>query len=126
MKYVKQFAIIMAVCLVGEAVEALVPLPVPGNVYGMVLMFILLCLKVVRVEQVKDVAGFLIAIMSIFFVPAGVGLISAWPMERSLLIAAIIAVCGLTLVVMGVSGHVTQLVQRVLGGRSTETEDAHE
>ena len=42
MKYIKQLAIIILVCFAGELVRYIVPLPVPGSIWGLVLMFILL------------------------------------------------------------------------------------
>ena len=42
MKYLKQFAIILAVCLVGEVLKGLLPLPIPASVYGLVLMLLAL------------------------------------------------------------------------------------
>ncbi|MDR1355644.1 MAG: CidA/LrgA family protein [Propionibacteriaceae bacterium] len=124
MRYLKQFALITAFCLVGEAIEQLTPLPIPGSVYGMVLMFALLCLKVIKVEQVKDVALFLVSVMQVFFIPAGVGIISVWPLEKTLLVASAVAITVFTLLVMGVSGQVTQLVQRLTGTTEASKENA--
>ena len=42
MKYVKQFGIILLISFAGEALNYLLPLPVPASIYGLVLMF--LCL----------------------------------------------------------------------------------
>ena len=44
MKYVVQFGIIAAVSFAGELLSLLVPLPVPGSVYGLVLMLLSLTL----------------------------------------------------------------------------------
>ena len=38
MKLLRQFLIIAAVALAGEALNALIPLPIPASVYGLVLM----------------------------------------------------------------------------------------
>ena len=35
MKYIKQFAIILTVSFLGEALRALLPLPVPASIYGL-------------------------------------------------------------------------------------------
>jgi len=44
MKYLRQFLIIALVSFVGEALSRFIPLPVPGGVYGIVILFLLLCL----------------------------------------------------------------------------------
>ena len=48
MKYLNQFLIIMGFTLAGEALQRLVPLPIPASVYGLVLLFAALCLGVVK------------------------------------------------------------------------------
>ena len=42
MKYIRQFAVILAVTCAGEILHTFIPLPVPGSIYGLVLMFVLL------------------------------------------------------------------------------------
>ncbi|MCR4676759.1 MAG: CidA/LrgA family protein, partial [Sphaerochaetaceae bacterium] len=54
MKYLAQFAVILAVSFLGEIMSYLIPLPVPASVYGMVLMFIFLKTKIIALSQVKE------------------------------------------------------------------------
>ena len=42
MKYVKQFCIILFFTLLGEILRAVIPLPVPAAVYGLILLFLAL------------------------------------------------------------------------------------
>ena len=51
MKYLTQFLIIMGFTLAGEALQRLIPLPIPASVYGLALLFLALCLKLVKVEM---------------------------------------------------------------------------
>ena len=53
MKYLSQFTIILGFTLMGEALQRLIPLPIPASVYGLVLLFAALCLGLVKPEQVK-------------------------------------------------------------------------
>lgn len=48
MKYVKEFGIILLVSLVGELLNYALPLPVPASIYGLVLMFVCLCLCTIK------------------------------------------------------------------------------
>ena len=73
MKYVKQFGIILLISFAGEALNYLLPLPVPASIYGLVLMFLCLQLRVFRLEDVRDTALFLIEIMPLMFIPAATG-----------------------------------------------------
>ena len=71
MKYLRQFGIILAVTCVGEIMKYFIPLPIPGSIYGLILMFVLLLTKVIKVEHVKETGEFLIEIMPLMFIPAG-------------------------------------------------------
>ena len=108
MKYIKQLAIIVLVCFAGELVRYIVPLPVPGSIWGLVLMFILLVTGVIKLEKVEKTAEFLVDCMPIMFVPGGVGLMRSWSTLKSMLPAAICSIVLVTPFVMLVTGKVTQ------------------
>ena len=108
MKYIRQFVIILFISFIGEALKYVLPLPIPASIYGLVLMFVLLETKVLKLEAVQDAGKFLIEIMSIMFIPAGVGLLNAWDTLKPVLVPVIVIMFVSTIVVMGVSGKVTQ------------------
>lgn len=108
MRYVKQFSIIIMISFVGELLKELLPFPVPASIYGLVLMLLALVAGIVKVEQVNDVSTFLLDVMPVMFIPASVGLMESWHVMQSILIpASILCIVG-TLIVMVVSGRVTQ------------------
>ena len=86
MKYLHQFLIIIGITFVGELLKYLLPLPIPASIYGMVIMFIGLMTGFIKLDAVKDVGKFLIEIMPIMFIPAGVGLMSSWSVLKPLLL----------------------------------------
>lgn len=110
MKYIKQVAIIFAVTCVGEILKYFIPLPIPASIYGLVIMIILLATKVVKLEQVKDVADFLIEIMPLMFIPAGVGIIVSWKQVRGIIVPVCVTVFITTCLVMIVTGKVTDFM----------------
>lgn len=110
MNYLKQLSIIIAVCFAGEAVKYILPFPVPGSIYGMVILFVLLLTGVVKPENVEKVSDYLVECISIMFVPGGVGLIKSWATLKSMLPAAVGAVLFVTPFVMIVTGRVTQFL----------------
>ena len=90
MKYLRQFGIILAVTCAGEIMKYFIPLPIPGSIYGLILMFVLLLTKVIKVEHVKETGEFLIEIMPLMFIPAGVGLITSWSQLQSFLVPLLV------------------------------------
>ena len=110
MKHLKQFLIILTISFIGEILNKYIPLPVPASIYGIVIMFLCLLFKIIKLEQVKDAADFLIAIMPVMFIPAAVGLIDSYAAIKHNILAYVVVTFVSTVVVMAVSGLVTQLV----------------
>ena len=77
MKYIFRLNIILGISLLGEFLGAVIPLPVPGSIYGLVLMLAGLCTGVIPLEKVESTGRFLIEIMPVMFIPAAVGLIDS-------------------------------------------------
>ena len=76
-------------------------------------MLVCLMTGVLKTSQVKDAAFFLIEIMPLMFVPAGVGLLSSWGVLKPVCVPIMVIVLISTIIVMAVSGKVTQGVIRM-------------
>ena len=111
-KFLKQTARILAISFVGEVLKAVIPLPIPASVYGLVILLVLLCTGLLRVSQVREAALFLIEIMPVMFIPAAVGLTDAWPSLAPVFWPVVITVVFTTVLVMAVTGRATQFVIR--------------
>ncbi len=112
MKYLKQFSVIITFSFIGELLHHMIPLQIPASIYGLVLLFAALVFGGVRLQQVKEAANFLIAVMPLMFIPAGVRLLESWGELRPILIPVVVILLVSTVLVMGVSGRVTQQVIR--------------
>lgn len=110
MKYMRQFGIILGVTCTGELMKYFIPLPIPGSIYGLLLMFVLLLTKVIKVEQVKDVGEFLIEIMPLMFIPAGVELMASWGELQGFLVSLLVITVTTTFIVIFVTGKVTDFM----------------
>ena len=110
MKYVIQFLIIAAFAFIGELLHWFIPLPIPASIYGIVLLFIALELKWVKVSDIREVSSFLIAVMPIMFIPAAAGLMESWGAVKSSVWEYALITIVSTFVVMGVTSAVTQFV----------------
>lgn len=108
MKYLSQFLIIMSISLMGEVLQRLIPMPIPASVYGIVLLFAALCLKLVKVEQVKEVGGFLSSILPILFVPPVVGILENWAVIKHFVLAIFLLAAATTVLTFFLSGRMAQ------------------
>ena len=116
MKILRQFGLILAITFAGEVLKALLPLPIPASIYGMVIMLVGLVSGLLRLEDVQDVGDFLIEIMPILFVPAAVGLMDSWGTMKALLLPSVVMLVVVTVLVIVVTGRVTQdMIRRKKG-----------
>ena len=112
MKYVKQFLIILLISFIGEGLNYLIPAPVPASIYGMVILFVCLCTKVVKLDDVKDTGMFLIDIMPLMFIPCGVVLVTAWGDLKDMMLPVVVITIISTILVMAVTGKATELIMK--------------
>ena len=112
MKYIRQFIIIILISFVGEVLNYLLPLPIPASIYGLVLMLLGLVRGLIPLAAVKDTAYFLVEIMPLMFIPAGVGLMDSWGNLRPILLPVAIITVVTSITVMGATGLLSQWVIR--------------
>lgn len=112
MKYVAQFLRILAFCFLGEVLHSLLPLPIPASIYGLALLLAALKAGLVKLEQVKETAGFLIAVFPLLFVPGAAGIMELGPLLAQIWLPAVLAIALVTVLVMAAAGWVTQAVIR--------------
>ncbi len=110
MKHLGQIAIIAGVSLFGELLSYLIPLPVPGSIYGLLLMLLLLVTKTIRLRQVKAVANWLLSLMPIMFVGPTVSLMTSYESYKSFLIPVIVICVVTTILTMAITGCTAQIL----------------
>jgi len=110
--YLSQFFIILTIALIGEAFSYLIPLPIPASIYGILILLFLLTSGRLKLESVKAVSSFLIAMMPVMFIPAAVGLMDSFSLLAGNLTAYLVILIVSTAAVMVISGLVTQHVIR--------------
>ena len=112
MRYLFQSGRILAFCFAGEVLHAVLPLPVPASVYGLLLLLLALCFGIVRPEQVRETGLFLTGIFPLLFVPAAAGVMDLWAELGAMLLPAVIAIVPVTVLVFAAAGRTTQALIR--------------
>lgn len=112
MKYLKQFEIILVISFISEILHALIPLPFPASIYGIIILLICLETKLIKVSSIKETSHFLIEIMPLMFIPAAVGIIEVWEILRPSWIAYMVITVVSTFAVMIAAGRITQGIIR--------------
>lgn len=123
MKYMRQLLIILFISFLGELLNYLIPLTIPSSIYGMILMFLLLCIGVVKLHHIKEVSRFLIDIMPMLFIPSAVGIIAQVDKLKSIWFQIIIITIVTTIITMVVTGLTSQAIIRVKKRKKVDEKD---
>ena len=110
MRYVIQLFIIICFSFLGEILHKVLPIPIPASIYGIVLLFLALELKILKVAQIREVSTTLIISMPVMFVPPAVGLISSWENIKDNWAEYLLITFASTFVVMVIAGWTTQWI----------------
>ena len=110
MKLFREALIILGIYLIGEILSSTLSLPIPGNILGMVILFVLLCTKTIKVDQISNVTNFLLDHLAFFFIPAGVGLMSSMGIIKATWLQLLIVCIVTTIVIIAVTGITVQFV----------------
>lgn len=104
--------IILLYLTIGNLISALISGFMPGSVIGMLLLFVSLLLKIVNADKIRPTAFTLTQNMSLFFLPAGVGVITAVGILEhfwaSILVSSIVS----TVLVIITVGFIQQKMER--------------
>ena len=125
MNFIFQFCRILVMCCLGEILANVLPFPIPASVYGLVLLLAALKTGLFKLEEVRAAGKFLIAIMPMLFIPAAVGVMELWDDLGTMLIPCVIATGPITILVMGLTGLITQNVQRRIGKKEAKHGVSH-
>lgn len=112
MRYVFQLLIIICFSFAGEILHSLLPLPLPASIYGIILLYVDLELKLVKVSQIREVSTTLIMAMPVMFVPPAVGLLKTWKSIQDTWLQYLLITVLSTFVVIAAAGWMTQGVIR--------------
>lgn len=113
MKILKQAAIIFGVCLIGEIISELIPVPFPGSVISMVILFILFVLNWLKPEGLGEVNDFLLDNMGFFFIPPGVGIMTQFEVLKSSAVQILIVCIVSMIVTFAVTAYTVSFVMAI-------------
>lgn len=107
---IASIALLLTFQLLGELLHRLTGVPLPGAIIGMVLLFGWLVVRPGERPMLQQLAGWLIAHMTIMFLPAAVGLMEEGDILRRQGMVILLAAAGSTVLTIVVSAAVFRLV----------------
>lgn len=101
MKIMMQIGILFGICLLGETISAFLPFPLPGTILSLVILFLLLLFRIIKIEHIREKADFLLKNMAFFLIPAGVGVLSVMDTIRKSILPILCIVFVTTILTFG-------------------------
>ncbi len=112
MKLIRQAAFILLIVFVGEVLSKIFLVPLPGSILGLLLLLIFLLTGWVKLDQIQEISSFLMNHLAIFFVPAGVGLITVIGLLKETWFLLLLISVFTTILVLSVTALIVQYIRR--------------
>jgi holin-like protein len=122
MDKIKGFLVILLCLFAGNLLSSLTGLPVPGSIFGMIILLALLLGKAVRLETVEPAANLLVSLLLIMILPGGVDLMNSFGKMTGIIPQLLLVSLLSTLLVIASSAWATQLLMRWKKKDRKETE----
>ncbi|MFC6200473.1 CidA/LrgA family protein [Lactiplantibacillus nangangensis] len=128
-KFIKQIMIYGVILLVSSLISELVNqiwpgFPMPPALIGMILLYLLLTLKIVKLEQVEGVSNFFVQIISLIFIPSGVALVTKLDVLKAegvqIILVVVVSTLMLLLFTAGIAWVLVQIKEWVLTRRQRD------
>jgi holin-like protein len=117
LKIAFQVLVLLGIALLGNKVTQVLQLHVPGSIIGIFFIFLLLEIKMIRLEWLEAGANILIAELLLFFIPSAVGVVE----YRQIMLANGVRFGSViflsTITVMVCTGFLAEFINKIGKGR---------
>ncbi|MEK3952881.1 holin-like protein [Psychrobacillus psychrotolerans] len=113
-RIVFQVIILYLFSFIGSWIVQSLSLQFPGSIVGLLLLFVCLYFRIIPVELIKDGAGFLLAFLALFFIPATVGIMDYPELLSWAGLGMVLAIVLSTVITIIFTGRFCQYLERKL------------
>lgn len=111
-RMIAQIAILWVFYYIGVLIVEWTNIFIPPSIIGLVLLWALLMLNIINVKLIQDGASFLIAFLTLFFIPSTVGVVEYPELLTLSGLLLVLAVFVSTVMVIIITGKVSQFIER--------------
>lgn len=109
-----QLVVLIAVYGIGCLIAGFLPIAIPGNIVGMALLLILLGTGILKAKHVGEACDYMVDNMSIFFIPAGVGIMGCFSLLQDAALKFAFVCIVTTVIVFLATSLTVALVSRLM------------
>jgi holin-like protein len=110
----KQFFIILVALFLGHSIVVVVNIPIPSNVVGLLILFIAMCVGIVKEKHVDKVSDFIIKYLAVFFVAPTVGIMQYFKLIGDKFFYIIVPLILSIIIGLFAAGATTQIIIRIM------------
>lgn len=114
MKLLIQIGIVFALFWVSQIIEQILPFPFPASVISLLLLLLLLVLRVIKVEQVREKADYLLGNLGFFFVPISASFMNYIDVLRGNVVPFLVICLVSTVLTFAATAWTVVLVRRLM------------
>lgn len=112
LKIVVQLAVLFLFNEIGQWLVDMLGLVLPGSIMGLILLWLCLYFKIIRVEWIEAGAGFLLMYLTLFFIPTTIGVINYPELLSPAGLYLMAAVAISTLIAIAIAGVSTKHLEQ--------------
>ncbi len=116
-KWIKQFVLIITIQMISEVLVRFLSIPLPGTVFGMGVLLILLLLNIIKLDQIEGVGEFLLSILIILYIPTAIGIIEYLDTLLPLFIPLVGIISLSAMITLLVTAYTVQFLIGLQGGK---------
>ena len=107
-----QLCLLFVFLAAGELIVYFTAIPVPSSIIGMILLFLSLVFKVVKLKWIENVCDMLVGNLGFFFIPAGIGVMRCFGLIADQWLPIVVSVVISTMLIMVSTGTTLQWFNR--------------
>lgn len=113
MKILKQCAIIFSIAALGDFLSKYFKIPIPGNVVGMFILFVLLSVGIVKEKHISEVSDFLLRNLVFFFIPGSLAIVTEFSFLKGNLISFSIICILVVFIIIASTGMSANALEKI-------------
>ena len=112
MKLLKEFFLLFFIWFLGEIISKFLLLPIPGSIIGMIILFLLLNFKIIKLKSIDTLSHYILTNLAFFFIPPGVELINSYGILKEDIFKLLFIVVSSTIIVAIITGLTVSMLIR--------------
>lgn len=110
MKILRELIILIFISFLGEIAKALIPIKFPSTIYGLIILFIFLKLKLIKENEIKNTSDVLLKLMPLFFVPAAINIINIYHLISDYVLIILITIILSSIIIIAVTAICAEII----------------